>query len=315
MKIITVTPNPALDKIYRVERILPVRKLRCSNPAVDVGGGGLNLSRAIRLLGGASRAYYFKGGLNGVHVDRILTAEGIAHRGILIRDETRENMSFFENGSETHFRFVPEGPVLDKVDPGRLFKALEKIGSPADLVVGSGSLPPGAPADFYARLARLARRMGARCVIDTSGAALAAAAGKGVYLAKPNLRELGDLTGRKLESPAAQDKAAMRLIRQKAFEVLVVSLGPEGALVASDRGCRRFAAPPVRVQSPIGAGDSMTAGIVLALAKKWDLHDAVRYGVAVGSATAMTPGNELCRPADVRRLHQKMLREERSRGR
>jgi 6-phosphofructokinase 2 len=176
-----------------------------------------------------------------------------------------------------------------------------------DFLVASGSLPPGVPADFYARLAALGRQMGSRLVLDTSGAPLAIAAQKGVYLLKPSLREFQTLMG----EPEADEPRIVRLaataVERGLCEILVLSLGPGGALWVTSSERERLASPTVRVKSSVGAGDSMVAGIVLALARGRPLGEAVRFGVAAGTAAVMNPGTALCRPDDVERLYPQVI--------
>jgi 6-phosphofructokinase 2 len=139
--------------------------------------------------------------------------------------------------------------------------------------------------------------------LDTSGAALHAARGSGIYLVKPNLRELGDLLGRQIRGDAEEVAAARELIGMGLSEVVVLSLGPRGALLVSARGHERF--PPIEVpvlRSAVGAGDSMVAALTLALVRGLELREAVGFGMAAGAAALMTPGTELCRRDDVERL-------------
>ncbi|MNC35051.1 putative phosphofructokinase PfkB [compost metagenome] len=170
-------------------------------------------------------------------------------------------------------------------------------------MVLSGSFPPGVALGFFDEVAALARRIGARLVLDCSGEALQYAAGQGgIHLLKPSLSELATLAGGKLEGEAAQEAALRSLIERGVAEIIVLSLGGEGAVLASKEGIERFPPLDVPVCSAVGAGDSMVGAIVLALSRGWKLREAVRYGIAAGSATIMRPGTELCRAEDVQRL-------------
>ena len=159
--------------------------------------------------------------------------------------------------------------------------------------------------DFYARVAELAQRLGKRLVLDTSGAALKQA-GHGIHLLKPSLRELQDLVGREIGTPFEQECAAREVIEQGRSEIVVLSLGEEGALLVTAEECERFAAVPVEARSTVGAGDSMLAGIVLGLSRGLALREAVRFGLAAGAAALLGSGTELCRRSDVERLYQPM---------
>jgi 6-phosphofructokinase 2 len=179
-----------------------------------------------------------------------------------------------------------------------------------DYLVLSGSLPPGVPKDFYAKIAKQAGSGGTKVVLDAAGAPFRSALKQGVFLIKPNLRELNMLFD---EGPVGEDRheaMAKKLVDEGRAQVVVVSLGAAGALMVWQGGSRRFRAPTVKIQSKVGAGDSMVAGIVLGLTRDDSLEDAVRFGVAAGAAAVMTPGTELCRKVDAERLYRQMSSEE-----
>jgi len=154
-------------------------------------------------------------------------------------------------------------------------------------------------------VAQLAQMLGKRLVLDTSGGALKQA-GYGIHLLKPSLRELQDLVGREIATPFEQEKAARQIIEQGRSQIVVLSLGAEGALLATAQECERFAAVPVEARSTVGAGDSMLAGVVLGLSREMPLREAVRFGLAAGAAALLGSGTELCRRSDVERLYQPM---------
>ncbi|PON11699.1 hypothetical protein C2W62_43450 [Candidatus Entotheonella serta] len=175
-----------------------------------------------------------------------------------------------------------------------------------DYIVASGSLPLGVPSDFYARVAHLGRKRGARVIVDTPGEALRTAVHEGVYLVKPNLRELSDLVDHELRDEAEQEAAVMDFVQQGNCQAVVLSLGAAGVLWGSASGCERFRASTVPIISKVGAGDSTVAGLVLSLARGMSLHEAVRFAIAAGAAAVMTPGTELCRREDKERLYTRL---------
>jgi 6-phosphofructokinase 2 len=299
--IVTLTVNPAIDVAASVPRIFPNHKLR-RHP----GGGGLNVSRAIRQLGGESLACYLAGGPGGDMLEALLNAETLTHRRLAIQGWTRENFTATEEESGNQFRFVMQGPELSEAEWQNALETLASLEPAPDLAIASGSLPRGAPDDFYGRFAQAMRQRGTRVIIDTSGQPLAEAVRAGVFLIKPSLREMRALTCQDLETDAEQNVAAMNLIETGKCEAVVVSLGAEGVLLASRESCERFASPEVVVQSRVGAGDSMVAGIGLALSRGESVREAVRFGVAAGAAAVMTPGTELCRREDAERLFRQM---------
>ncbi|MFD2836991.1 1-phosphofructokinase family hexose kinase [Azotobacter vinelandii] len=166
--------------------------------------------------------------------------------------------------------------------------------------------PSGVALDFHDEILDLARRLGARLVLDYSGEALRHAVARGgIYLLKPSLSELSSLAGRRLDDEAGQEEEARRLVERGAVEIVVLSLGAGGALLASREGIERFfRLRRALAQCGGGAGDSVVGATVLALSRGWSLHDAVRYGMAAAAATLMRPGTGLCRAEDVERLYR-----------
>ena len=303
--IVTLTMNPALDIATSTARVIPTHKLRCAPPRYDPGGGGINVARAVHALGGDAVAIFPIGGPAGEMIHRLLDQEGVRHHPIAIGGFTRESLAVEDRQAGEQFRFILPGPEVPESDQERCLDQLSAAAAEADYIVASGSLPLGVPEDFYARVAQLAQMLGKRFILDTSGAALKQA-GRGIYLLKPSLRELQDLVGREIGGPSDQEKAAREVLEQARSEIVVLSLGAEGALLATTQECERFAAVPVEARSTVGAGDSMLAGIVLALSREMPLREAVRFGLAAGAAALLGSGTELCRRSDVERLYQPM---------
>jgi 6-phosphofructokinase 2 len=304
--IVTLTINPALDISTRVDHVVPERKLRCGAPAVEPGGGGINVSRAIGKLGGQSVALYTRGGATGQHLSACLEQEGLDHRPVPIRGVTRESFTAYESATGLQYRFIMPGPTLSAGEWQQCLDALAGIVPRPGYIIASGSLPPGVPEEFYARVARIGKDLGARVIVDTSGPALPVAVREGVFLIKPNLRELSQLTGHERAEEGQHEERVTQMIASGQCEAVVVSLGAAGALLGSKEGCERLRAPTVPIESKVGAGDSMVAGIVLGLARGLSLRDAARFGVAAGAAAVMTPGSELCRREDTERLYRQM---------
>ena len=304
--IVTLTMNPALDIATATEIIEPSRKLRCEMPCYDPGGGGINVARAAHMLGGDALAVFPAGGASGQMIEALLRQEGVANVAVTVPGITRESLAVVERQSGKQYRFLLPGPELATHDQERLLDALaEQMGSRTRFIVASGSLPPGVPAGFYGQVARLARHRGVSFALDSSGEALTGA-GTGIFLIKASLRELGQLRGAPAAGNAALEEAARGVIAEGRCEVLVVSLGADGALLATGDECRRFPAAPVAAIGSVGAGDSMLAGMLVALTRGWELAEAVRFGVAAGSAALLRPGTELCRREDTERLYRKL---------
>jgi 6-phosphofructokinase 2 len=300
--IVTITINPAIDLSVNVERVEPTRKLRCSAPKRDPGGGGINVARAAHRLGGDAVAIYPTGGAIGKLLHRLVEREGIDSIVTPSHVETRENFTAYEESSGQQYRFVLPGSALHRAEWEACLEKLTSFPARPQFVVASGSVPPGVPDDFFAQVARAAKKLGAKAVIDSSGPALGLALDEGVTLVKPNQNELGELVGAPLTTDADRIAACRQLVRDGRTEMVALTLGDDGAMLVTARQAWRAQPLRIEVVSAVGAGDSFLGGLVAALAKAMPLEEAFRMAVAAGSAAVMSPGTELCREEDVRRL-------------
>lgn len=301
--ILTITMNPALDKSTTVEKMIPEKKLRCGQPVIEAGGGGINVSKAIKELGGESLALFPAGGPNGKRLEDLLTATGITSIVVPLKGETRENITVTETGHFQQFRFVMPGPALEKEDTERCLAAIKAIQPVPGIIVASGSLPPGVPDDFFARLAHLCKSTGSKLIVDTSGAPLQQAAREGIYLLKPNMSELCSLAGQEYLELDSVTEEAQKIIEKGYCEVLVISMGPAGALLVTKDLSERISAPTVKKQTTVGAGDSMVGGMAFMLDSGQPIQAVARFGVACGTAATMNTGTQLFKKADVHRLY------------
>jgi len=303
--IVTLTLNPAIDGSSETDIVRHTRKIRTSNERFDPGGGGINVARVVSELGGAAKAIYLAGGITGAVLDELLRERGIDRRSIPIKDHTRISHTVFEHSTGREYRFVPEGPSVGEQEWQAILRAAEQ--TECDYVVGSGSLPRGVPDDFYARLAVIVARKGARLVLDTSGPALRSALDQGrLHLVKPSAGEFEALVGRRL-SAAEIVEAASRMVMAGQAEMIAVTRGHEGAILATRTGVTALPALPVQVRSAVGAGDSFLAAMTLGLAEGRSPVEAFMRGVAGGTAAVLTPGTGLCRREDVERLYGDVL--------
>lgn len=300
--LLTITLNPALDKNFFVDRLVPDHKLRCGEARVDPGGGGINVARGVRRLGGQVTAMVVAGGRNGQHLIDLLTEQDVPTHVIAIDAETRENVTISETEGNKQYRLVLDGPTISAETQEKVLQALRAIDPFPETVVASGSLPPGVPDDFFARIGAIVSEKQAKYILDTSGKALSAALDGRFYLLKPNLRELSLLSGREELALDEVDDAAMEIIRRGKVDVVVVSLGPGGAMVVHKDGYRHIPAPTVPKRSTVGAGDSMVAGMVYALQQGMSPEEMAMMGVACGTAATMNEGTRLFEKSDVERL-------------
>ncbi len=294
--------NPAVDVSTRVARVVADRKLRCGTPRYEPGGGGINVARAIGRLGGHAVAVFPAGGPAGRLLEKLLDEEGVARLSVPVAGWTRENLNVSEEETRRQYRFVLPGAPLQDDEWKRCLEVIGSLEPEPAYLVASGSLPPGVPEDFLARLAALARRGGGRLLLDSSGAPLARALVEGVYLWKPSLREFQEWTREGEADERRWRELAREAVARGCCEVLVLSLGSGGALWTTRSRQERLTAPAVAVASSVGAGDSMVAGIVQALSRGEPLPQAARRGVAAAAAAVMNPGTQLCRREDAERL-------------
>lgn len=301
-RIVTLCINPALDITTSTPTVGHTEKIRCTAPRYDPGGGGINVAHVATVLGVPATAVFPAGGPAGKVVHDLLVAEGLTVDRVPIGGSTRESFTVHEHSTGRQYRFVLPGPQLTVAEQIECLLRLRNLVSATTLVVASGSLPPGVPDDFYQEVSNLCEEVGATFLLDSSGGGLRSI-GSGVFLLKPSVRELRECLDRALPGEAEQVAAARELIERGAAQHILVSIGAHGALLVSADRARRFAAVPVPPGgSGVGAGDAMVAGVAVGLIRGWPLERAVRFGIAAGSATLLTPGTAPCTRADTDRL-------------
>lgn len=303
-KIITLTVNPAIDKNSIVLQLKPDNKLRCAAPEYEAGGGGINVSRAIKELGGSSLCLYFAGGYSGDHLQDLIAEENISQKRVNTKEWTRENLTVVDESNGKQYRFVMPGTKVSETECAEILSVLENELSEGDYLVASGSLPDGLPTDFYAKVTQRANAKKARVILDTSGEALMQGAKAGVFMLKPNLNELSFLCGEPYLTGMQVQLKAREFLAANDCQSLVVSMGPKGALLITPEIVEHVPAPPVLMKNTVGAGDSMVAGMTLALTRGMSMREVIRYGVACGTAATMTEGADLIRKSDVKHLFE-----------
>jgi 6-phosphofructokinase 2 len=286
--IATLTVNPALDVAMDVPRLQAGHKMRIAGQIFDAGGGGINVARVLRALGSPATAICVHGGSTGRFVRELLEKADVPCADIVVAGTTRASVTVHDKSTGAEYRFVPEGPVLTGSDADRILAAV--AAHRADWLVASGSLAPGLPDDFYAQVARLARSLGTRFVLDTSGTALARALHAGIDLLKVSQSEFDSLLADKPAGREACGRAAMKLAASGAASMIAVTLGSEGALLATADTCVFQHAPDVAMRSSVGAGDSFLAGLTLALAQGQSHPQALRLATATAAAAVIEDG-------------------------
>jgi 6-phosphofructokinase 2 len=298
--IVTLTINPTIDAFCRTDRVIPVRKVRTHGEHYVPGGGGLNASRMIRELGGATVAFYMAGGLTGQALEGMVERTGLAAVRIPMTGLTRVSHVVLEESTGQEYRFTPEGPEVDEAEWRHCLEVLAVVDAP--YVVASGSLAPGIPADFYAQVARLVKERGGRMVVDSSGPPLREALAEGVHLIKPSRGELEKLLGRTAASVAEAEALALEVVASGRAEIVALTLGAEGAVLATRDGTIRLSSPKVETRSAVGAGDAFLGAMMYAMASGQTLPQAFALGVAAGAATAAASGTALATRAQIEGL-------------
>lgn len=293
-RILTLTMNPSLDIATSIEHVRDTVKLRCAPEESHPGGGGINVSRIIHNMGGDSIAMFPCGGYTGDRLQQLLIEEDLTTHIFPISSNTRQSFSIHESATTKDYRFLLPGHTLDQATATACLDYIRNLKSKPHFLVASGSLPPGISDDFYADVSRLAQSMSCHFVLDTSGAALkhAIQAG-GIYLFKPSLEELEELTGQALPTQEMQIHAARALIDARKTEVIVISLGSKGALLITEKLVLKAQGPTVQPVSSVGAGDSLVGGVIWALEQNASIERALRYGIASACATIMHPHGEM----------------------
>lgn len=298
--IVTLTVNPALDKSSHFKGLVPEQKIRCETPRFDAGGGGINVSKAIARLEGVSKAIFTSGGATGEKLKELIEAEKIPFETIAIHSWTRESFVAVDDNTNLQYRFGFTGAAINESEKAAIIEVIQKL--KCKYLVISGSLNEGLPTDFYKQIAKIAKASGIKVVVDAYGDALTNVLQEGVYLIKPNVGELAKLVGVETLEIGEVNEAAKKIIAQGGAEIVVVSLGPQGAVLVTKDAYEFVPAPNVVKRSTVGAGDSMVGGMVWALSQNKSLKEVIRWGVACGSAATMNEGTQLFKGEDAKRL-------------
>jgi 1-phosphofructokinase family hexose kinase len=290
--IVSLTLNPAVDKTVTVRRLALGAVNRIDRSQLDPGGKGINVSRVVHRLGHPTIAFGFLGGSLGSIVTRALDEEGVAHRFAWVRGETRLDVIVVDDDTGTSTNLYDRGPEIDAASQGALLADVGRWLAASRVLVVAGSLPPGVPTDVYASLLGEAARRGVHTILDADGETLRRGLAGRPTLIKPNVEEAEALLGRRLPDRDAIVAAARELL-ERGPRAVVVSMGAAGSVCATAGRVLHAVPPRVERRSTVGSGDSLVAGLAIALATGDDLAAGIRLGTAAGAATAMTPGTQL----------------------
>ena len=307
--ILTVTLNPALDLTSASEHVRPDQKLRCDKPEVDPGGGGINVSRAIKILGGQSTAMVALGGATGMRIAELLKSDGLKVVRLTAPGETRQSLTVTDRATGAQYRFVMPGPEWHMTQIADMMSNIAEAARAGGWVVVTGSNPPGVDPGFEQMLTVRLKDSRAKLLVDASGEALMAMAGSStpVDVLRMDTHEAEALSGRPL--PLRSDSAtfAANLVKDGAARSVIIARGDDGFVIAGEDGVWHAEAIKVNVVSAVGAGDSFVAGFVLAMSRDWSVQDALAMGAAAASAAVMTPATELCHAEHVNDFFEKRV--------
>jgi len=301
--IVTITFNPCIDKSCYVDALVPDKKLRCTPFVNEPGGGGINVARALKKLGSEALAVYLAGGYTGIVLSNLLREEKIDTMVIDTNTDTRENIMVTDKSTGLQYRFITPGNAIQEIHWQQCLQAVDHLDNLEYLVV-SGSFQEGFSPDIFERLSMIAKNKHAKLVIDIPAEAMQRYTISNAYLLKPNLNELSMLAAKEELHGDEIASAARAIISKNICEVVLVSMGAAGALLVTKNITEQFMAPPVKRKSTVGAGDSMLAGIVLFLQQGKDIKDAVRFGIACGTAATMNEGTQLCNRTQAEGLYR-----------
>ncbi|MER6502979.1 1-phosphofructokinase [Streptomyces sp. NPDC001455] len=292
--ILTVTPNPSLDRTYELPGLTRGAVLRATDDRIDPGGKGINVSRAVAAAGHPTIAVAPLGGPEGALLAQLLGEHGIEAVGVPIVASTRINVTLVEpDGTLTKVNAV--GPEITMAEAEALLDAVWTRSAATGWIACCGSLPRGLPPQWYAELVARSHSAGARIALDTSGAALTAALRERPDVIKPNAEELAEAVSRPLATVGDAVKAAEELRERGAGSVLA-SLGADGQLLVDRTGTYFGSARVDTVRSNVGAGDASLAGFLTAGGRG---PAALAAAVAHGAAAVQLPGSAMPTPADL----------------
>jgi 1-phosphofructokinase len=284
--IVTVTANPAVDRTLVISGFRTGATNRAAVERVDAGGKGINVAGNLARLGCRVVATGLLGDINGHQVATTLAAHGITQDFVRVPGEVRTNIKIIDPATGVETEINEPGPPVSPEALEALVARIAALAGECSVMVFSGSLPPGAPPDLYARCIRLASAAGVKTVLDSAGAPLQYGIAATPDLVKPNRAEAEDLLRMRIRDERELAVAAQRLLERGARSA-VISLGADGAVSASGEGLWRARLPRVAPHNTVGAGDAMVAGLAYALERCLPSGEALRLATALGSAAAV----------------------------
>lgn len=305
LDILTITLNPAIDLSTTTDQVEPDRKLRCARATVDPGGGGINVSRAIHILGGQSRALVALGGHNGDKLCHLLTDEGIAYLPFRTTGETRQSLAVTDDATGQQYRFVMPGPDWSNAQQNALLAMVPDVAPEYGLVILSGSQPPGVATNLTRHLCKSLAGRGTEILVDVSGGPLAdltVAADAPISVLRMDQDEAETLNGSPLPTREDSGRFARSLVDKGVAGTIIVARGADGSVLVSEGQALHAAAVDVPVNSKVGAGDSFVGAFALSLARGEETGAALQKATAAASSAVTTGATRLCTREDAERF-------------
>lgn len=303
--IYTLSLNPALDKTLIINDLIYEEVNLVQEVYLDAAGKGINVSKAIKNLGGKSIALGFLGGQTGELIKELLKKDSINHKFITIPGETRTNLTIFDSSTKKTIKINEKGPLITPVEIKLLFDQLAQLYPKPSYFIISGSLPPGVSSNIYQEIVTFFQKQRVKVILDSDKEALKDGVKSAPFLIKPNLSELNRLTGVKASSWKEIVKSVQGILKL-GVKIIVVTLGEKGALLISKDLFLKVTPPKVPVRGTIGVGDAFLAGLVLKLSRRSSLEEALKFACACGSASVSLSGTQVCTKNEAEALLKKI---------
>ncbi|MCK4244161.1 MAG: 1-phosphofructokinase [Candidatus Omnitrophica bacterium] len=308
--IYTLSLNPCLDKSIIIKQILFDDINRINRFQEDPGGKGINVSRVLSFLGGSTLTLGFSGGATGKRIEELLSKKKVPFSFIKINEETRLILNIFEDKTKRTIRLNEKGPKVGKEEIEELASDIFSLPyQKNDYFVCSGSLTPGVPPSIYQKIIKRLKKRGVRTVLDSDNEPFRLGVKSAPFLIKPNLWELSRLSKKNVRTIPEIITFSKNLL-EKGIKIVLTSLGKKGAILVAKKETLLATPPQIRVKSTIGSGDAFLAGFLFSLTKGRDLQDALRFGVALGTATALQPGTAICQKKDIYKILRRVKTKE-----
>ncbi|MDK2917769.1 MAG: 1-phosphofructokinase [Candidatus Petromonas sp.] len=303
--IVTVTLNPAIDKTINIDNFMEGKVNRVSGARIDIGGKGINASKVINKLGGKSIVLGFVAGKNGDTIIEYLNDNGIQHDLIKTKGETRTNIKIVDKIKGLVTDINEKGQSIRKDEVRKLKERILNNLSKGDIIVFSGSVPPGVKNNIYKELIELSKSKGAKTILDADGQLLVEGIKAKPYLIKPNIHELEKAFSRNLNDNISIVNLAKEIVNG-GVENVYISMGEKGSIFVNKDTEVFIDALDVEVKNTVGAGDALVASVAFALEKGYDLKKALKLSTAAATLSVMSEGTQIGNIKDIEKLENKV---------